>query len=143
MKNRGYTLSHHSIHKEMAMAAQDINLLTDFGRRLVALRKKAGYTQVELAKELGITQRMISYYEGHTEYPPSALLPELAEILGVTADQLLGIKPIKKTVKTDTRLQRRVKQIEKLETKDKRQVMQMLDTFIENAQLKEKIRKAG
>lgn len=56
---------------------------------------------------------------------------------------LLGIKPIKKTVKTDTRLQRRVKQIEKLETKDKRQVMQMLDTFIENAQLKEKIRKAS
>ncbi len=100
------------------------------------MRKAAGYTQVELAKELGITQRMISYYEGHTEYPPSALLPDLAEVLGVSSDQLLGIKPIKKAPKPDTRLHRRLKQIEKLDTKEKRQVIQLMDTVIEAAQLK-------
>ena len=83
---------------------------------------------------------MISYYEGHTEYPPSALLPDLADILGVSSDQLLGIKPIKKTPKPDTRLQRRIKQIEKLDTKDKRQVIQLMDTFIEAAQLKRQMK---
>lgn len=139
MKNQRYNPLQLSTPNELAMAAQDLDLLTDFGRRLVALRKKAGYTQVELARELGITQRMISYYEGHTDYPPSALLPDLAEILGVTADQLLGMKPIKKTPKPDTRLQRRIKQIEKLDTKEKRQVIQLMDTFIEAAQLKKQI----
>lgn len=139
MKNQRYNPLQLSTPNELAMAAQDLDLLTDFGRRLVALRKKAGYTQVELARELGITQRMISYYEGHTDYPPSALLPDLAEILGVTADQLLGMKPIKKTPKPDSRLQRRIKQIEKLDTKEKRQVIQLMDTFIEAAQLKKQI----
>lgn len=140
MRNQHYNPKHLSTPKGLSMAAQDLDSLTDFGRRMVALRTKAGYTQVELAKELGITQRMISYYEGHTDYPPSALLPDLAEVLGVSTDQLLGIKPIKKTPKPDTRLQRRIKQIEKLGTKEKRQVIQLMDTFIEAAQLKKQVK---
>ena len=71
-----------------------------------------------------------------TEHPPSS---PLAKFLVVTADALLGIKPLKKSRKPDTRLQRRFQQIEKLDTKDKRQVMRLLDTFIENARLKRKV----
>ncbi|MCP5207909.1 MAG: helix-turn-helix transcriptional regulator [Hahellaceae bacterium] len=37
------------------MPKQNIEELTDFGKRLVSLRKKAGYTQVEIAEELGVT----------------------------------------------------------------------------------------
>lgn len=106
---------------------------------MAKLRKEAGYTQTELAKELGVTQRMISYYEGHTEYPPSALLPDLANLLRVTADELLGIKPLKKTKKPDTRLQRRMQQIEKMSAAKKRQVLQVIDTFIEAEQFKQKV----
>ena len=118
------------------MPKQDFEALTDFGKRLATLRKAAGYTQVELAKELDVTQRMISYYEGHSEYPPSALLPTMAKVLGVTTDELFGIEPVKKAKQADTRLQRRMLQIEKMPTKEKRQIMQLLDTFIEREQLK-------
>ncbi|MFZ5843950.1 MAG: helix-turn-helix domain-containing protein [Pseudomonadota bacterium] len=110
--------------------------LTEFGQRLAALRKQAGYTQTELAKELDVTQRMISYYEGHSEFPPASLLPRLAEVLGVSADELLGIKPLKKARAPDSRLLRRMQQIEKLDAGKKRQVLQMIDTVIENEQLK-------
>ena len=96
------------------MPKQNIEALSDFGKRLVSLRKEAGYTQVELAKELEVSQRMISYYEGHPEFPPSSLLPKLAQLLNVTTDELLGIKPIKQGKKPDSRLQRRFQQIEKL-----------------------------
>ena len=116
------------------MPKQNIEALTAFGKRLVKLRKVAGYTQTELAEELGITQRMVSYYEGQMEYPPSALLPKLAKLLGVTADELLGIQPLKKAKKPDTRLQRRFQQIEKLPTKDKRQMVQVIDTLLKAAQ---------
>ena len=34
--------------------------------RVRALRKAAGYTQQELAQELGVSRRMIAYYEGET-----------------------------------------------------------------------------
>ncbi len=121
------------------MPKQEIELLTDFGRRLTSLRKKAGYTQVELAKELDVTQRMISYYEGQSEYPPAFQLPKLAKLLSVSADELLGIKPLRKSRQPDTRLQRRLQQIEKLSATKKRQIIQVIDTFIENEQLRQQV----
>ncbi|MBB3062438.1 helix-turn-helix domain-containing protein [Microbulbifer rhizosphaerae] len=118
------------------MPKQNIEQLTGFGRRLADLRKQAGYTQVELANELGVSQRMISYYEGHSDFPPSNLLPAMAKLLGVSADELLGIKPLKKSRQPDSRLLRRMQQIDKLDAATKRQVIQVIDTFIENAKLK-------
>ncbi len=135
MKNQGYTIRHLKENEPHTMPKQIIDDLPDFGKRLVKLRKTAGYTQTELAKELDVTQRMVSYYEGHSEYPPSALLPKLAILLGVTSDELLGIKKLKKSKKPDTRLQRRFQQIEKLPVKDKRQLVQVIDTYLKASQV--------
>lgn len=114
-----------------------------FGARLVELRKAAGYTQTELANELGVTRRMIAYYEGETEYPPSTLLPGLAKALGVSIEALLGTEPLKKATRAakpaTSRLQRRLAQIEKLEPTEKRQILQVIDTLLESAQLKKKL----
>jgi len=137
MENRVYNPGHCATQERTAMPKQNIDELTDFGRRLVALRKNAGYTQVELAKELGVTQRMVSYYEGQSEFPPAALLPKLAKLLSVSTDELLGLEPIKKARQSDTRLQRRFQQIEKLPSKEKRQLVQVIDTFLKAAQLSE------
>ena len=61
----------------------------------------------------------------------------MAKVLGVSADELLGIKPLKKNRRQpDSRLQRRLQQIEKLDPATKRQVMQVIDTYLEAAQLK-------
>lgn len=123
------------------MAKQKNPEVVGFGARLKALRKTAGFTQDELAAEIGVSRRMIAYYEGETEYPPTALLPRLAQALKISADELLGIAPIRKTAKPgNIRLQRRLQQIEALEPAEKRQVLQVLDTYIERGQLK---RKAG
>lgn len=114
---------------------------TDFGARLTELRKAAGYTQVELAAALGTTQRMIAYYESRAEKAPAALLPQMAQALGVSTDEILGIKPLKKGKgkQPDTRLQRRLQRIEKLDPKAKRQITQLLDTFIEREELKQRV----
>ena len=68
---------------------------TSFGQRLFALRTARGYTQVDLAKALGATQRVISYYETKGEWPTPEFLVALVRGLGVSADELLGIKPPK------------------------------------------------
>jgi transcriptional regulator with XRE-family HTH domain len=129
-------LSITSFGKDMPRARQRT---TEFGARLTALRKAAGYTQVELAAELGTTQRMIAYYESSAEKAPAALLPKMAAALGVSADELLGIKPIRKGKKPDTQLQRRLQRIEKLDPKARRQITQLLDTFIEREELKQRV----
>lgn len=111
-----------------------------FGRRMAKLRNDAGYSQRDLAKETGISQRMIAYYEKQSKYPPTHLLPVLAKALGTTADELLGIDTAEKNgKKKDMQLWRRFSQIENLDAKEKRQILQLLDTFIEKEKLKERV----
>ncbi len=113
---------------------------TTFGERLASLRKTAGYTQVELAHELGITQRMVAYYEAPNAPPPAHLLPQLAETLGVSVDVVLGVVEPRRVKRLATnRLERRLLEIEKLEPKAKRQITMLLDTFIEGEKLKQRV----
>lgn len=110
-----------------------------FGARLASLRKVAGVTQTALAAEIGISQRMMAYYEGPTAQPPANLLPAISHALGVSIETLLGTETSKRRAKaTDTRLQRRLQQIEKLSPQERRQILQVLDAFIERGQLKQK-----
>ena len=68
----------------------------------------------------------------------SGILPDLAQVLGVTTDQLLGVKPVRSRTKKpqDTRLWRRFKQVEKLPAKERRQRLQLIDTFLEREKLR-------
>lgn len=107
-----------------------------FGDRLARLRREAGYSQRELGELVGLSQRMVAYYEGQTEHPPTQLLPVLAEVLGVSADQLLGIKLAKASVKSaNQRLWRRFKQIEKLPPRERKQLLAVIDTFLDRNRL--------
>lgn len=109
------------------------------GEHIAKLRIERGYSQRDLAKETGISHRMIAYYEKQAQHPPTHVMPVLAKALGVTIDQLFGLEKIKTDGKNkDMRLWRRFTQIEKLDAKEKRQVIQLLDTFIEKEQLKQK-----
>ncbi len=111
-----------------------------FGERLARLRKDAGITQTALAQELGISQRMMAYYEGDTAHPPGDLLPAMAKCLGVSVEALLGTEIAKRKTKAmDTRMQRRLTQIAGLPPEDRRQILQLIDAFIERGQLKRKV----
>ena len=102
-----------------------------FGERLARLRRAAGYSQGELGAELGISQRMVAYYEGETEYPPAHLLPALARALGVSADQLLGLeKPPRNGGVRDTHLWRRFRQVDQLPPAERKPIVQLVDAFL-------------
>ena len=112
----------------------------DFGARLAALRKQAGITQTALAAEIRVSQRMMAYYEGPSANPPANLLPAMASALGVSVEALLGTETAKrKTKAVDTRMQRRLQQIASLPPEERRQILQLVDAFIERGQLKKKV----
>jgi transcriptional regulator with XRE-family HTH domain len=126
--------------KRMDLAATKV--ASSFNERLAALRKAAGFTQVELAAELGISQRMMAYYESPAATPPAQLLPAIAQVLSVSIDDLYGRSAPKKRLaklEGDSRLRRRLLAIEKLGTAEKRQVLQLIDAFIERGQLRSKV----
>lgn len=111
--------------------------LSSFGKRLAKLRKAAGYTQQQLADEIGATRRMIAYYESESQHPPANMLVEFAKALNVSADEILGIRPVE-TMPLSSRLERRIRQIEKLGPKPRQQITQLIDTVVEAERLKQK-----
>ena len=68
------------------------------GAMIAALRKEKGMTQLELAQQLGVTDKAVSKWERDLSCPDVNALPKLAEILGVTVDELMQtkIKPTEK-----------------------------------------------
>jgi DNA-binding XRE family transcriptional regulator len=70
-----------------------MNLKT-MGDTIAELRKQKGMTQKELADKLNITDKAVSKWERNIACPDTALIPKLAEILGVSIDELMAAKPI-------------------------------------------------
>lgn len=107
-----------------------------FGKRLAELRKLRGLTQVQLAEKLGSTQRAITYYENEADYPPVETIVELARILSVSTDELLGLKNSKPTqdvvdITTDPelrRLWRKFQQVAEWPEKDQNAVIRLINT---------------
>lgn len=68
------------------------------GKRIMQLRKEKGYTQEQLAELCGVSAQAVSKWENDVSCPDISILPQLAELLGVTTDELLGVKPIEPKV---------------------------------------------
>ena len=63
-----------------------------FGERLRMIREKAGLSQEELAKKIGIHRNSIGGYERDVNEPSLFMLCCLADALGVSTDYLVGRK---------------------------------------------------
>ena len=103
-----------------------------FGTRLAETRQRRGLTQEELGKAVGVTQRVIAYYERDDAQPPGAVLVHLAQALRVSTDELLGVKPMKDGTSPKTaRLLKRLKRVEALPAADRRAVLKLVDALLE------------
>lgn len=60
--------------------------------KIKALREQAGMTQTELARRLGITRSSVNGWEMGLALPATTTLVDLAKILHVSTDYLLGLK---------------------------------------------------
>lgn len=59
------------------------------GQKIAELRKAKSMTQLELANRLNITDKAVSKWERDISCPDINTFPKLAEILGVSVDELL------------------------------------------------------
>jgi len=60
------------------------------GKNLKELRLKRGWTQEELSKKLGVSNKMISFYELGTREPSRKTLIRLTEIFGISVEDLIS-----------------------------------------------------
>ena len=104
------------------------------GDRLARLRKDRGLTQVELAEKLSVTQSFVSQCERDELRLNSEIIVELTKILRVSADELLGLKPVEKTNGVQSRrLWQRLKKIDGLPKRDQQALLRTIDAYIDRA----------
>lgn len=60
-------------------------------------RRELGMTQKDLAEKLNITDKAVSKWERGIACPDTATIPVLAEILGVSLEELMTAKPTENT----------------------------------------------
>ena len=62
------------------------------GTMIAELRKQKGMTQLELAEKMGVTDKAVSKWERDLSCPDINSIPNLAEILGVSVEELMQSK---------------------------------------------------
>ncbi|MBQ4643687.1 MAG: helix-turn-helix transcriptional regulator [Oscillospiraceae bacterium] len=75
-----------------------------FGQKIAELRKAKNMTQLELANLLNITDKAVSKWERDISCPDINTFPKLAEILGVSVDELLQASTANKEEPDESRL---------------------------------------
>ncbi|MBQ2650758.1 MAG: helix-turn-helix domain-containing protein [Clostridia bacterium] len=64
--------------------------IIDMSTVIANLRREKGMTQEELAQAMGVTNQAVSKWESAQNCPDIQLLPQLADLFGVTIDSLFG-----------------------------------------------------
>ena len=65
----------------------------NFAEIIMKYRKELGLTQEGLAQKLGVTNQAVSKWESGQSCPDIALLPQIADLFGITIDTLFGREP--------------------------------------------------
>lgn len=86
------------------MAVSEEKLRENFARNLTHYRKALGLTQSELAEKLSYSDKSISKWERGDGLPDLTVTVQLAEIFGLTANDLLAEKPRRKLMTTRNKI---------------------------------------
>lgn len=64
----------------------------NIGKNIIAFRKDAGMTQEELANQIGVSAQAVSKWETGVSMPDILLLPVIADVFGITVDEIYSGK---------------------------------------------------
>lgn len=86
------------------MPASEEKLREYFAKNLTLYRKTLGLTQIELAEKLNYSDKSISKWERGDGLPDLAVTAQLAEIFGLTVNDLIAEKPRRRLMTTRNKI---------------------------------------
>lgn len=98
----------------------------EIGNRIKTLRTEYNLTQKQLADKLGLTPKMISFYESGQRIPPIDIVEKLSSIFSKSSDYLIGLSS---DSKDDIFLSPKDQQILDLFHQDPERVTELLSSF--------------
>jgi len=111
----------------------DTAFFQQLGRQIATLRKAQHLTQMQLAEILGISQQYVQAFEAGRRKVPSSMLPTLAQLFGVSLEELVGMPTPKNRRGPTPKLQQQLERISQLPRAKQRFVIEMLDTVLQQA----------
>lgn len=118
-------------HYRQKMTEDDKVFFQALGQQVALLRKGMGMTQGQLAEHLGISQQHMASFEKGIRKIPASMLPLLAQLFGVSVDELVGVKNTTTKRGPMPKLQRQIEQLALLPKTKQKFVSEMLDTVIQ------------
>jgi transcriptional regulator with XRE-family HTH domain len=121
------------------MAVTDKAYYVQLGRRIAERRKALGMNQTELAEVLGISQQTMANYEAGIVRVAIAMLPTLAQTLGLTIEELIGAdsrkvaKAAPKKRGPAPKIQQQLERLSALPKAKQRVIVQVLDSMLAQA----------
>lgn len=103
------------------------------GERIALARKRKGLTQKELADLMGVTQQSIASWERSIPSIGSNVLAQLASILEVSSDELLGLTPVAPD-RVNGRAWKIFSSVSKLPRTEKQKVLDVVEGFLSSKQ---------
>jgi transcriptional regulator with XRE-family HTH domain len=97
-----------------------------FGKKLLEVRKKKGFSQAELAEMLNSKAPVIGRYEREEATPSIEVALKLSKILGVSLDYLTG----KTELELDEKALQRMQDISKMSSEDRSFIFRAMDALI-------------
>lgn len=102
-----------------------------FSKNLVKFRKIKGYSQMDLAKKTGLTQRMINYYENNPGSIPIEKLKQLVKELDIQISDLFSENSSKNSIHTlDIRWIKKINDIRYLPEEDQKEINRHINYLV-------------
>lgn len=115
-------------HLDRIMARDEQQFFKILGARIAQLRKEAGLSQQAMADALEIPQQTYANYEVARARVPVSLLPELAQLFGISVDDLLGLHKVGAGKRGPTpKLQQQIERLSHLPKAKQKVVMEMIE----------------
>jgi len=107
--------------------------MAKIGSTITALRKQKGWSQGDLANQIGASREAIGKYERNEATPSVETAKNIADIFDVSLDYLVGdaTKPA-----FDKRMVERLQDFELLTEEDKNHLFALLDAFLRDVKTK-------
>lgn len=88
-----------------------------------------------MAEALGVSQQTVNSYEVARRRIPVSALPTLAELLGISVDELLGnqARPASNKRGPASKLQQQIERVNRLPRAKQKFVMEMIETVLQQA----------
>ena len=106
-----------------------------FGNRLKQARENKGYNQKQFAERLGVTPTRLNYWEKDKREPDVAIIKQIAQILDVSSDWLIGNNLINVDITFSANEKQHIKKYRSLDLYGQKAVDNLMDIELERCSL--------